>query len=220
MLERLEWMTLKPKRILDVDCRAGHGSKGLRQRYPEAQIIALDAAYPMLEFMREQEIMVTPVCADAENLPLPDNSVDLVFANLVLSWCPDLKKLLHEWRRVLRPEGLLVLTAFGPDTLQEWQKVFAGKTLPALIDLHDLGDALLTEKFSGPVLDMEYITLTYQRAEDLLRELQLTGMIAAGEYENSFAESVPLTEEGLLPVTYEIVYGHAFGRGDCSGPYS
>ena len=57
--------------------------------------------------------------ADAEQLPLRDASVDLVYSNVALQWCNDLEGVFREINRVLRPGGLLMFTTFGPDTLSE-----------------------------------------------------------------------------------------------------
>jgi malonyl-CoA O-methyltransferase len=120
MLARLEWVTLQPNIILDVGCGTGQGTQLLQQRYPEAQIIALDNAYPMLQFTKQQASSTVSVCADAAQLPLVSHSVDLIFANLLLPWCADIASVLSEWRRVLRPEGLLMFSSLGPDTLAAW----------------------------------------------------------------------------------------------------
>ena len=87
------------------------------------------------------------MCADAEKLPLRNQTVDLIFANFLLPWHNDFTVLLREWKRVLRPDGLLMLTALGPDTLREWRGTFAEAHLPLLVDMHDIGDVLLQEGF-------------------------------------------------------------------------
>jgi malonyl-CoA O-methyltransferase len=209
MLRRLEWVTLKPQVVLDVGCGTGHCAALLRACYPQANVLAQDVAYPMLEFASQQVLDASLICADAMVLPFKDNSVDLLFANLVLPWCDDVKKTLHEWRRVLRPEGLLMFSSLGPDTLQQWQEIFAGEIIPDLVDVHDVGDALTRGKFSDPVLDVDYFTFGYRDVDVLLRELQATGMLAA--FEKNFVDAaVEKTGNGLYPVTYEIVYGHAW----------
>jgi malonyl-CoA O-methyltransferase len=209
MLQRLEWVTLKPKVILDVGCGTGHCAQLLRERYRNVQVLAQDVAYPMLEFARQQAPDAAWICADAMTLPWKDNSVDLIFANLVLPWCDDVKKTLSEWRRVLRPEGLLMFSSLGPDTLQEWQEIFSGKIIPNLVDVHDIGDALTRGKFADPVLDVDYFTLGYRDVKDLTRELQATGMLTNME-KIPAAAAVEKTAQGLLPVSFEIIYGHAW----------
>lgn len=208
MIERLEWMTIAPKVIVDLGCGVGSEAVLLKKRYPDAAIIAIDHAEKYLSYAAQHHTAdVAWICAEAEILPLPDHSVDLIFANLLLPWFDDIKKTMREWRRILRPEGLLLFSSLGPDTLKEWQGGFSEYILPVLMDMHDLGDELVRARFIDPVLDMEYLTVTYRELEKLTQELQVTGMLAAdlpvikGEPDSG----------GVFPVTYEVIYGHAFG---------
>ena len=81
------------------------------------------------------------VAADAEHLPLADESVDLVYSNLMLHWHPEPHTLFPEWRRVLRVDGLLLFSCFGPDTLKELRTA-CRSAMPGIrpvpfIDMHD-----------------------------------------------------------------------------------
>ncbi|TAK75366.1 MAG: methyltransferase domain-containing protein, partial [Gammaproteobacteria bacterium] len=175
MLTRLDWMTLQPKTIVDIGCGTGGLSLQLQERYPEAKVIAIDITESML---RQAKSPLTRLCADAVALPLKSQSVDLLFANFLLPWChTDIKKVLQEWRRVLRVEGLLMLTALGPDTLREWRGVLNEADTPPLIDMHDIGDVLMEAGFSDPVLDVDYYTTTYREVNQLLYELKASGMM-------------------------------------------
>ncbi|NIQ10368.1 MAG: methyltransferase domain-containing protein, partial [Gammaproteobacteria bacterium] len=86
------------------------------------------------------------IAGDAEQLPLADASVDLIFSSLALQWCVDLDKVFAEFRRVLRRDGLLMFSTFGPDTLKELRSCFetvdAYSHINQFIDMHDIGDAL------------------------------------------------------------------------------
>ena len=59
------------------------------------------------------------LCADFGNLPFGPNSLDLVWSNLALHWHPQPDRVFAEWRRVLRVDGLLMFSNFGPDTFRE-----------------------------------------------------------------------------------------------------
>jgi malonyl-CoA O-methyltransferase len=205
MLQRLEWVKMQPRVILDVGCGTGNFTQKLQRVYPAAQVIGFDVAYPMLKFAREQESQNLFSCADAGELPLKNSSVDLIFANLVLPWCGDVKKLLQEWRRVLRPDGLLVFTALGVDTLLEFQAILKGSIIPSCVDMHDLGDALTAGKFAEPIMDVDYFTLTYRSLRQFLREMEVTGMLLPVD-ESVFAGETQLQ----YAATFEVVYGHAW----------
>lgn len=209
MLSRLEWVTLKPKVILDAGCGTGSMSSRLQAHYPQAQVLALDLSEDMLRHMREQDKQNSLICADAGKLPLRNQSVDLIFANFLLPWQDDIESLLREWRRVLRPDGLLMFTAFGPDTLKECAALCGRENLPALIDMHDMGDLILRLGFSDPVLDVNHYTMTYREQAHLFRELRASGMLQT-QFEVNKHSELPAAEDGTWALTYEIVFAHTF----------
>ena len=210
MLTRLDWMVAAPKVVLDLGCGTGAFGVRLQQRYPEAMLIALDNSLPMLE--AASQVAPHRLCADGGVLPLPDQSVDLIFANLILPWAADMQGWLKEWRRVLRPDGILMLSMFGLDTMQELPSLC--NTHPLRVDMHDAGEALVRAGFADPVLDVDYYTLTYRSQDKLITELRDTGMLAA---DAKILDPLPMTSEGLYPLTYEIIYAHAFAPQPASG---
>ncbi|TDB05187.1 malonyl-[acyl-carrier protein] O-methyltransferase BioC [Halomonas marinisediminis] len=107
--------------ILDLGCGPGSWSQRLADDYaPDARVIGLDIAPGMLEVaQRERGDKVHWVCADAGALPLPDASLELVFSNLALQWCPDLDAVMAELYRTLRPGGRALINTLGPETLCE-----------------------------------------------------------------------------------------------------
>src|SRR5438132_13980698 len=104
MLARLEWVTLQPLLVLNAGDEVGELTARLQQRYPAAKV---------LTHMQTRQGMYE----EALILPFPDHSVDLICANFVVPWYADRQAVLREYQRVLRPNGLLMFTAFGPDTL-------------------------------------------------------------------------------------------------------
>lgn len=216
-----------PMRVLDVGCGPGSGAAALHARFPQAEVIALDLALPMLRAAREHA--GTPpayarICADAQALPLADASIDLVHSNLCLQWCEDPGLALDEFRRVLRPGGVLLFSTFGPDTLKELRSAFARVDqtphVSRFVDMHDIGDALLTTGFRDPVLERDDFTLTYPDARSLMRELHAIGATNADarrrrgltgktHLQRVFAAYETFRRDGVLPATYEVVYAHA-----------
>jgi len=210
MFCRLEWITLKPRVVLDVGCGTGELSTRLQEHYPQAQIIALDSSAHMIEYAKQHTRQISCVCADAGKLPLQDQSVDMIFANFLLPWNNDIKALLSEWRRVLRADGLLIFTVLGPDSFKEYEYVLNRNAMPMLADMHDIGDLMLELGFADPVLDVNHYTMVYREQAHMLEELYTTGMLLPAQSEKiNLTEMLPV-DDGTWPVTFEIVFAHAF----------
>ncbi|VVC75111.1 Malonyl-[acyl-carrier protein] O-methyltransferase [Aquicella siphonis] len=184
-------------------------SQRLRVRYPDATIVALDDSDPMIEHTRHHNSDLVCVCGEAGQLPLPAQSIDLVFAHLLLPWHGDVRLVIRESRRVLRPDGVMIVTALGPDTLKEWHRQLSGHVVPVFADMHDLGDLMLQEGLADPVLDVNYYTVTYRERSNLIREMHGSGMLAGATALSLLLEAAP-GEDGVFPVTYEVVFAHAF----------
>ena len=234
MLERLDFIRLQPVRLLDAGCGTGWGTRQLAQRYPAAQVVALDIAKGMLDVGRDRSGWWRklfsgrrdfPVCADVELLPLAANSMEMVWSNLTLQWCNDLPATFRELHRVLHPEGLLMFSTFGPDTLKELRGAFHGvdghNHVNRFTDMHDLGDMMVHSGFAEPVMDMEIITLTYDDVKAVIQDLRSIGAhnATAGRGQGMMGKSAwqrvldnyeGRRQAGKLQATFEIVYGHAW----------
>ncbi len=184
-------------------CRGGENTLLLTTRYPHAQLIAFEENTGLSAYAKDIGKQVNFLQASPGMLPLPNDSVDLIFANLVLPWSANMSALFFEWQRILRTGGLLMFSCLGPDTLREIHA--PSIQVPHLIDMHNAGDALIQTGLSHPVLDVEYFTLTYSDRKKLFHELTVTGM-AAGDF-----EQLHLTPHAnQFTITYEVVYGHAW----------
>jgi malonyl-CoA O-methyltransferase len=233
MLARLELVKLAPRDILDAGSGTGHAARALAARYPGSRVIALDIALGMLKaasalqpwwqrFAMKKQLAV---CADLESLPLASGSVDMLWSNLALQWCNDLDRVFADMARVLRPDGLLMMSTFGPDTLMELRE--AGMADPQhvhvsrFIDMHDIGDALVRAGFSAPVLDVDKFVLTYADVLSVMRDLKAIGAHNAaqgrrrglegkGFLRNLVARYEKFRDNGKLPATFEVIYAHAW----------
>lgn len=232
LIEKLDIVTLQPQWILDAGSGTGEAVKPLQKRFKKAELVLLDLSERMLEkavkqgtlFNRLFRAPVT-VCGDIESLPFTDQSFDLVFSNLAMQWCNDTTAVLTEFRRVLKPGGLLVFTTFGPDTLKElrasWQTVDDAVHVNAFLDMHDIGDALLQSGYAEPVMEAELITVSYQDVNTLMQDLRDIGAnVTANGHRQGLLTRNMLKQlgqayeayrvNGVLPATYEIIYGHAW----------
>lgn len=241
LLERLDLVKLQPETVLDLGSASGQSSRALKDRYPKSQVIALDASLPMLSEARRAQGLLRRfqrVAADAHRLPIRAQAIDLAFSNLMLAWCGDPDLVFSETARVLRVGGLFMFTSLGPDTLQELRAAFrridAHTHVHRFIDMHDTGDALMRAGFAEPVMDTERLTVTYPSADRLIDDLRRSGSLNAtvGRRRgllgrNAWGEVARHLEanrdQGLLRVSVEVVYGHAWRaersqrRGSASG---
>jgi malonyl-CoA O-methyltransferase len=243
MLERLSLVRISPLNILDAGSGTGNALSGLTRRYPRSRVIELDISPAMLRVARSREPWwrrLLPggarsrICGDIERLPLGPCTIDLLWSNLSLQWSTDLAASLAECCRVLRPEGLLMFSTFGPDTLRElrysFERIDRGVHVNRFVDMHDVGDLLVRGGFCDPVMDAETFTLTYRDVRDLMRELKALGAhnVNAGRGRGlsgrrAFARLLEEYERfclpaGRLPATFEVVYGHAWKPKPRTGP--
>ena len=228
LMERLDYVRLQPRRVLDLGAGTGMFTRALMKRYRKADVVALDIARPMLQRVKQRAGWLRKpgcVCGDSESLPFVDDSFDLIFSNLMLQWCTDLQATFVELRRVLSPGGLLMFTTFGPDTLMElrasWEAVDGYTHINSFIDLHDVGDSLMHTHWAEPVMDSEYITVTYPELRGLMQDLKQIGAhnvtsgrprgLTGKRHLQQLVEAYePFRKDGVLPASYEVVYGHAW----------
>jgi len=232
MLERLDYINHQPKMILDVGAGTGFCAHHLAERYAKSEIYALDFAVNMLRQARASTSWwqrlrhrFTFIAGDAEQLPLADGSIDMLVSSLAIQWCNDLDRVFAEFRRVLAPGGMLMFTTFGPDTLKElrasWAEADGVSHVNQFFDMHDIGDALMRHGFAEPVMDTEYLTMTYRDALTLMKDLKQIGahnvmqgrsrhLTSKSQLKQMLAAYEQFRADGVLPASYEVVYGHAW----------
>ncbi|WP_377509934.1 methyltransferase domain-containing protein [Octadecabacter sp. R77987] len=168
------------------------------------------------------------VVADDETLALEVGAHDLVIHHFALHWANDPVGQLVQARRALRPDGLLIATLFGGQTLQELRSALAeaesriqGGLSPRVApmgEIRDLGGLLQRAGFAMPVADGGAFNVSYTSALHLMRDLRGMGetnvmtarqrratradvlRLAAQIYHDSFADS-----DGRIPATFEVV---------------
>lgn len=246
LIEQLDWLKIAPECILDAGCGMGLDAPSLRARYPDASYTGIDVASVALRVASEKVDQpgiwgrlwakfsqgmssgnpgANWVCADFEQLPFAVSSFDLVWSNLALHWASDTETAFRRLRAAMRPEGLLLFSCYGPDTLKELRTAFAKadgrQHINRFMDMHDIGDMLMRTGFSSPIMSMECITLTYLDVLDVLNDIKRSGensliverhagLMGRGAWQRMVECYEELRSEGRLPATYEIVYGHAW----------
>ena len=199
-MDRLAPMTLSAGRIVDLGTATGAAIPALRKRFPRARVHGVDLSPDML---RQQPSRLfsrrSLVCADAAALPFVDDSIDLVFANQLLSFTDDVAGVCREIGRVLSDDGIFAFALLGPDSFGElraaWRRVDDTAHVASFPDMHNVGDALVRAGLRDPVLDVDRLRLQYATPAALYRDLAavaarnsladrargLTGRVAGGE---------------------------------------
>ncbi len=232
MAERLPWIRLQPRRVLDWMAHTGASDALLRQAYPEAEVVAVEAdaeravatavARPQagwrrwLPGVRQAPQVLTP---DA----VPAGSAQLLWANMALHGLGDPDAVFSAWHAALQPGGFLMFSTLGPGTLPELRTLYAAQRWgPAgadFVDMHDLGDALVRAGLADPVMDQETITLTWAEPEAALSELRSLGAnlaprrhpgLRTPRWRERLCAALPRDAQGRVTLRFELVYGHAF----------
>jgi malonyl-CoA O-methyltransferase len=170
--------------------------------------------------------------ADFSALPFAAGAFDLIWSNLALHWHSRPDAVFPEWQRVLRVNGLLMFSTLGPDTLRELRAAYAqaeaalgiapaGARVIDFVDMHDLGDMLVESGFEIPVMDQEVLTVTYQSADSLLADVRRWGAYpferaapsgATRRFRRALGDALDARRrgDGTIPLTFEVIYGHAW----------
>jgi malonyl-CoA O-methyltransferase len=236
LLERLDYMTVNPKTVLDLGAGTGRNLSKLHKRFPQSELIAMDLAPAMLQqaikryrqdqgwkrlWTRQAPVYIQ---GDAEAIPLSDNSVDLIYANLSLQWCEP-RKTFSEVMRVLKPGGVVMYSSLGPDTLKElrqaWAEVDDYPHVNLFYDMHDVGEAMMAAGLTDCVLDVEPYQLHYPSALKMMRDLKQLGAHNVNEGRRKGLTGKALLQkvcdayeqqrvEAGVPASYEVIYGQGW----------
>lgn len=241
MAERLPLLRLQPEVVLDIGCAWGEGLRLLRTQYARAHIVGVEPSHQLAAMAREAHapqrwlralrgqgattVIAAPLDAGASAQPgLP--AAQMLWSNLAMPWAADLGALIAAWQDALLPDGVLMFTTFGPDTLRELRQPEVqrmGIAPPAYPDMHDLGDLLLHHGFAEPVMDMEMLHLRYSSPQAALAELaelgrpahqaSTAGLRTPRKWRALCDELSRRAQSGAtaeIELSFELVYGHAF----------
>lgn len=237
LLERLSLIKLRPVRILDLGCGTGLFSHKLSKMYPKSVVVSVDISMGMLQETKKKQSWFKKwplVNANMQNLPFANQTFDLIFANQVIHWSSSLGALFRELNRIMNANGCLMFSTLGPDTFIEiknsWKNTDCYSHVNHFEDMHDVGDLLMHEKFQDPVMDMEMLSILYPSVQDVLHSLKsqgvknihsqrakgLMGKSSWNTFLNNYSQLQ--TECGKIPLSYEILYGHAWKGANTLSP--
>ena len=232
LLERLEFFAVNPQTILDLGMGTGAITELLSNAYPSADIIGVDFAEAMLKTAQSKRPVTAQnyhlLCGNMNRLPIADNSVDIIFSNFSFQWCENIAALFTECRRVLKNDGLLIFTIPGPHTLYQLRLALDEVDpdydhVNNFIDMHNIGDILVQSKFAHPVMDNDEFTLTYSSVIKLIKDIKIIGanvklsenyrstLFGKDKFQQLYhAYDKFKLEDNTYPLTFEVIYGHAF----------
>lgn len=231
LLSRLEPLLVDAQTVVDLGAATGSANRGLEKRFRAAHVISIDLAHDMLGRARSKKSWLSKSSfaqADARALPLRDESVDVIFSNLLLPCVGDPGAVFLEVARVLRKGGVFAFATLGPDSLQEinraWRQVDNGVHVNRFPDMHDLGDGLVSAGLRDPVLDVDRLSVSYQDSDRLFADLTAVGARNSLEQRakgltggQRFARMVAALDnaavDNSIALDLELVYGHCWGSG-------
>jgi malonyl-CoA O-methyltransferase len=231
--ERLDLLNIAPVHILDAAPRAGTGALALVKRYPKSLLVAhaasqfatmmLKGKYTGNLFQRLWRSFRGMPGSRIAWLPVvPAAQYDLIVCNLALTWVANPAEQLRFWSQQLAPGGVLLFSAFGPDTARTvrsaaTQAGWTTPTAPDFVDMHDYGDMMVQAGLTTPVMDVERVQLTYSSVDTLridtagvmanLHPQRLDGLAGKMRFKRFEAS---LNAMSPIPLELELVFGHAW----------
>lgn len=214
MLDKLAPIKLSPKQILLEPDFSGLNRRAFMKRFPGAQIDTLldpqiQGTIPL--GIKLKQVLSRTLLNSGRLLDqgIPANaSYDLILSNLCLQNLSNPSAWMASCHQHLTEGGLISFAYLGPDTGKELRDADREgsqmQTLPGALDMHDIGDALVQNQYSDPVMDMEYLYLEYETSQALYEDGLALGLISAGTQFHQLRVPDP------LKLTLEIVYGHAW----------
>ena len=236
--------------VLDLGCGTGYFTPQLQSTFPQAVVVGVDIAEGMLRFAKAkascaevaqsplmscdyQSLEILPLkgsdpifvsifaCADAEQLPIANQSVDIIYSNFALQWCANLSLLFAELQRVLKPGGQMIFTTLGPATLHELKSAWEQVDAYVHVNQFHERDKLLghLDAKNLRVIEFEQVSeiMEFESLSDLTRSLKalgaqnanrgratgLTGRKKIQAFKQAYEN---FRSNNLLPATYDVFY--------------
>lgn len=229
LFERLGLLKAMPVSVIDLGTGDGRHLQVLQRLFKKATIYGADLSADRLvsaaSNRRFWQSRPLHICLDADHaLPFAKNSFDLVLSNMVLPWLSQPERFVAEINRVLIEDGAYFISTAGPDTLVElrraWAEIDDHHHINLFLDMHDVGDLMVTAGMTDPVMDTERITVTYSSVDKLLDELIGLGFInvlagrrkglTSNQVRQRLSEIYPCNDDGRIEATLELVTAHGW----------
>jgi malonyl-CoA O-methyltransferase len=237
MVDRLGWIRRRPERWLDWSPALGGSASHdlICALYPDATAVFDGPFEAPVAAHRERRVpgwrrAMHRWTGRVHGAAHDKEPVDMLWSNMGLHMTDDPGGWMRRWHDALSPDGFLMFSCLGPDTLksirQAWQAMGWGPAGHDFTDMHDWGDQLVHAGFAEPVMDMERITLTYNSLDAVIRDVSELGRnlhparFGALRGQRWYAAMRDTVDRATRKVQgeganawyleCEIVYGHAF----------
>ena len=207
--------------VLDLGCGTGWFTRKFADFEKIGSLSGVDLSAGMLEQARKSAPAgIRWIVGDAEHLPWPDSSVDVIFSNLMIQWCEDPGAVLREARRVLRPGGFLMISTLLDGTLRElkaaWQAADPEHEHVNRFETELALQAKVYGELQGAVVECRTIRLPYESPIALAGELRHLGAgfrgagrrraVTAPGRLRAMCKQYPKEPDGTIMASYEAVW--------------
>lgn len=224
----MPWLPEKKElTVLDLGSGTGFFTDILASRYDK--VIGLDISASMIEYAKEHRSKkIEWLEADAFNIPLESNSVDLIYSNLAIQWFDPLEKAMEEILRILKPGGQFIFATLVDGTLFELKSSWAQvdndshvndfKTEIDLMYSLDLPSAKLLNYHCKDII-LEYETVLHLAHElkglgaNRVNGKKQKGLAGKDSWKKMTVSYQDFQEpSGIYPATYKVFSGQVIKR--------
>lgn len=229
LIDRLHYIKINPKRILDIGSATGRNAILLAKIFPAAEIYELDFSIDMLRvsmnkssgfrklFSSKKRYFIN---ADMDLLPFHDNTFDLIVSSNSIQWSENVNALFKNINNLLTIDGLFLFSSFLKNTLIELQHFKEHALTQNFLTIQEYAEILNNNNFYDPVLIRDEYQNEYDGALSALRDLKKIGVTKSDESHKSLRGKNYLlklidhlyqfkrNDKNIL--SYEVIMAHAW----------
>jgi malonyl-CoA O-methyltransferase len=229
LIDRLHYIKINPKRILDIGSATGRNAILLEKIFPTAEIYELDFSIDMLRvsmnkssgfrklFSSKKRYFIN---ADMDLLPFHDNTFDLIVSSNSIQWSENVNTLFKNINNLLTIDGLFLFSSFLKNTLIELQHFKEHALTQNFLTIQEYAEILNNNNFYDPVLIRDEYQNEYDGALSALRDLKKIGVTKSDESHKSLRgknyllklidhlDQFKRNDKNIL--SYEVIMAHAW----------
>ena len=229
LIERLNYIKINPKRILDLGSATGKNTILLEKIFPNAEIYELDIALDMLRISMNKRSGIKKlfsskkryfINADMDQLPFQNNTFDLIISSSTIQWSENINLLLKNINKLLKIDGLFLFSSYLKNTLIELQNFKEHSLTQNFLTIQEYAEILNNNNFYDPVLIRDEYRNEYDDALSALRDLKKIGVTKSDETHKSLRGKNYLSalidhlnhfkKDKKNILSYEVILGHAW----------